>query len=187
MKKSFSLLFVVLFLFAGKISAQESAPLGFAVVDFAKHQEVARILFPKDQERFGAAEQRQRTPSHGIRVSPDGHALWVNSTASNATYKYSLPDLKLVGFCELPLAYPANRSAAGAVPDWIAITPDSSRVYVSTSGRPLRHGDRRRHDQNHYQHPPSAKFPSASTLWTSAKSDKRPCEESLSCGLQSWT
>jgi len=107
---------------------------GFAIVDFAKHQEVARILFPKDQERFGAAEQRQRTPSHGIRVSPDGRALWVNSTASNATYKYSLPDLKLVGFCELPLVYPANRPAVGAVPDWIAITPDSSRVYVSNSG-----------------------------------------------------
>jgi YVTN family beta-propeller protein len=45
-----------------------------------------------------------------------------------------LPDLKLVGFCELALVYPANRSAAGAVPDWIAITPDSSRVYVSNSG-----------------------------------------------------
>jgi YVTN family beta-propeller protein len=107
---------------------------GFAVVDFAKHTEVARILFPKDQAQFGAAEQRQRTPSHGIRVSPDGRALWVNSTLSNATYKYSLPELKLVGFCELPLVYPSNRPAAGAVPDWIAITPDSSRVYVSNSG-----------------------------------------------------
>ena len=107
---------------------------GFAVVDFAKRAEVARILFPKDQARFGAAEQRQRTPSHGIRVSPDGRALWVNSTSANATYKYSLPDLKLVGFCELPLVHPANGPAAGAVPDWIAITPDSSRVYVSNSG-----------------------------------------------------
>jgi len=106
---------------------------GFAVVDFAKHAEVARVLFPMDHARFGAVEQRQRTPSHGIRVSPDGRALWVNSTVSNATYKYSLPDLKLVGFCELPLVYPANRPVAGAVPDWIAITPDSSRVYVSNS------------------------------------------------------
>jgi YVTN family beta-propeller protein len=107
---------------------------GFAVVDFAKHAEVARILYPEGQARFGAAEQRQRTPSHGIRVSPDGRALWVNSTLSNATYKYSLPDLKLVGFCELPFVYSSNRPAAGAVPDWIAITPDSSRVYVSNSG-----------------------------------------------------
>jgi YVTN family beta-propeller protein len=107
---------------------------GFAVVDFAKHAEVARILFPKDQARIGVAEQRQRTPSHGIRVSPDGRALWVNSTLSNATYKYSLPDLKLVGFCELPFVYPSNGPATGAVPDWIAITPDSSRVYVSNSG-----------------------------------------------------
>jgi YVTN family beta-propeller protein len=107
---------------------------GFAVVDFAKRVEVSRILFPKDQARFGAAEQRQRTPSHGIHVSPDGRALWVNSTLSNATYKYSLPELKLVGFCELPLVYRSNDAAAGAVPDWIAITPDSSRVYVSNSG-----------------------------------------------------
>jgi len=74
---------------------------GFAVVDFAKHAEVARILFPKDQARFGAAEQRQRTPSHGIRVSPDGRALWVNSTLSNATYKYSLPNLNVWSAAEL--------------------------------------------------------------------------------------
>jgi YVTN family beta-propeller protein len=107
---------------------------GFAVVDFAKHAEVARILFPTDQARFGKAEQRERTPSHGIRVSPDGRALWVNSTLSNSTYKYSLPELKLVGVCELPLVHPSNGPATGAVPDWIAITPDSSRVYVSNSG-----------------------------------------------------
>ncbi|MDQ1405322.1 MAG: hypothetical protein QOG55_951 [Acidobacteriaceae bacterium] len=107
---------------------------GFAVVDFAKHAEVARILFPTDQARFGKAEQRERTPSHGIRVSPDGRALWVNSTLSNATYKYSLPELKLVGVCELLLVHPSNGPATGAVPDWIAITPDSSRVYVSNSG-----------------------------------------------------
>jgi YVTN family beta-propeller protein len=106
---------------------------GFAVVDFAKHVEVARVLFPKEQAHFGTAEQRLRTPSHGIRVSPDRRALWVNSTLANATYKYSLPDLKLVGFCELPLVYPTNRPATGAVPDWIAITPDSSRLYVSNS------------------------------------------------------
>lgn len=106
---------------------------GFAVVDFGKRVEVARILFPKEQARFGAAEQRERTPSHGIRVSPDGRNLWVNSTASNSTFKYSLPNLKLVGVCELPFTYPSNRPPSGAVPDWIAITPDSSRVYVSNS------------------------------------------------------
>jgi len=107
---------------------------GFAVVDFAKRAEVARILFPTDQARFGKAEQRERTPSHGIRVSPDGRALWVNSTLSNSTYKYSLPELKLVGACELPLVHPSNGPATGAVPDWFAITPDGSRVYVSNSG-----------------------------------------------------
>jgi YVTN family beta-propeller protein len=67
-------------------------------------------------------------------VAPDGKSLWVNSTVANAVFKYSLPDLKLAGFCALPLIYPPGRAAAGAVPDWIAFTPDGGRVFISNSG-----------------------------------------------------
>jgi YVTN family beta-propeller protein len=100
-------------------------------VDFAKRAEVARVQIPvQPGDGFGGLE----TPSHGIGVAPDGKSLWVNSTVANAVFKYSLPDLKLVGFCALPFTYPADRATAGAVPDWIAFTPDGGRVFISNSG-----------------------------------------------------
>jgi YVTN family beta-propeller protein len=106
---------------------------GFAVVDFAKHTEVTRVLFPKDQAHFGAAEQRLRTPSHGILFHRTG--VPSGSTAlSRMPLQILFARSELIGFCELPLVYPADRPSAGAVPDWIAITPDSTRVYVSNSG-----------------------------------------------------
>ncbi len=106
---------------------------GFAVVDFAKRAEVGRVKFPEQLGGFGASEGRLGTPSHGIGVAPDGKSLWVNSTAANVVFKYSLPDLKLLGSCALPLVFPANRLPSGAVPDWITFTPDSERVYIANS------------------------------------------------------
>jgi YVTN family beta-propeller protein len=117
-----------------RIFAQLSGFNGFAVVDFASRKEVARIRLPDEPGGFGSAEERLGTPSHGIGVAPDGKSLWVNSTVANATFKYSLPDLQLVGYCKLPLIQPQNRAAAGSVPEWITFTPDSSRVYISNSG-----------------------------------------------------
>jgi len=116
-----------------RIFVQLSGVNGFAVVDFAKRAEVARILLPQQPAGFGTAEDRLGTPSHGIGVTPDGKALWVNSTIANAIFKYSLPDLKLEGFTPLPLVYGLNREPTGAVPDWITFTPDSKRVYISNS------------------------------------------------------
>ena len=114
-----------------RIFVQLSGLNGFAVVDFAKRAEVARVQIPvQPGGGFGGLE----TPSHGIGVAPDGKSLWVNSTVANAVFKYSLPDLKLVGFCALPFTYPADRATAGAVPDWIAFTPDGGRVFISNSG-----------------------------------------------------
>jgi YVTN family beta-propeller protein len=53
---------------------------------------------------------------------------------ANAVFKYSLPDLQLIGFSALPVIHPSSRAASGAVPEWITFTPDSERVYVSNSG-----------------------------------------------------
>jgi YVTN family beta-propeller protein len=118
-----------------RIFLQLSGLNGFAVVDFAKRAEVGRVQFPEQPGRgFGSSEGRLGTPSHGIGVAPDGKSLWVNSTVANGVFKYSLPDLKLVGFCALPLVYPMGRAPAGAVPDWIAFTPDGERVFISNSG-----------------------------------------------------
>jgi YVTN family beta-propeller protein len=107
---------------------------GFAVVDFAARAEVARIKLPDHPGGFGSAEGRMGTPSHGIGVSPDGKSLWVNSTVANAVFKYSLPDLKLVGYAKLPEVHPSGRATTGSVPEWITFTPDSKFVYVSDSG-----------------------------------------------------
>lgn len=117
-----------------RIFAQLSGLNGFAVVDFAKRAEVARIKLPDQPGGFGILEGRNGTPSHGIGVAPDGKSLWINSTLANATFKYSLPDLKLLGHCALPLVHPPGHAATGGVPEWITFTPDSKFVYVSNSG-----------------------------------------------------
>ena len=117
-----------------RIFVQLSGFNGFAIVDFASRKEVARITLPDQPGGFGTAEERLGTPSHGIGVAPDGKSLWVNSTVANAIFKYSLPELQLVGYCPLPVQQPVNRDAIGAVPEWITFTPDSQRVYDSNSG-----------------------------------------------------
>ena len=116
-----------------RIFVQLSTVNGFAVVDFASHKEVARIKLPEQPGGFGTAEERLGTPSHGIGVTPDGKSLWVNSTVANAVFKYTLPDLQLVGYCPLPTQQPAHHPVIGAVPEWITFTPDSQRVYDSNS------------------------------------------------------
>jgi len=120
-----------------RIFVQLSTFHGFAVVDFAKRAEVARIKLPDQPGGFGIAEARGGVPSHGIGVTPDGKSLWVNSTLSNAVFKYSLPDLKLVGHAMLPEVHPLGHAPTGAIPEWIAFTPDSKLVYVSDSAARL--------------------------------------------------
>jgi YVTN family beta-propeller protein len=116
-----------------RIFVQLSGFHGFAVVDFAKRTEVARISLPDQPAGYGILEERTGTPSHGIGVAPDGKSLWVNSTFANAVFAYSLPDLKLIGHCTLPLVHPLGRASTGAVPEWITFTPDSKTVYISNS------------------------------------------------------
>jgi len=117
----------------GRIFVQLGGFNGFAVVDFAKRAEVARIKLPDQPGGFGIAEGRTATPSHGIAVAPDGKSLWVNSTVANAVFKYSLPELKLLGYSALPEVHPLGRSPSGSVPEWITFTPDGNIVYVSNS------------------------------------------------------
>ena len=116
-----------------RIFVQLSGFHGFAVVDFAKRAEVARIALPDQPGGFGILEERTGTPSHGIGVAPNGKSLWVNSSFANAVFKYSLPDLKLIGHSALPLVHPFSHPPTGAVPEWITFTPDSRTVYVSNS------------------------------------------------------
>jgi YVTN family beta-propeller protein len=117
-----------------RIFVQLSGLNGFAVVDFAKRTEVARMKLPDQPGGFGIDEGRTSTPSHGIGVAPDGKSLWVNSTAANAVFEYSLPDLKLVGHVALAEVHPIGKAPTGSVPEWITFTPDSKSIYISNSG-----------------------------------------------------
>jgi YVTN family beta-propeller protein len=117
-----------------RIFVQLSGFNGFAVVDFAKRAEISRVTLPDQPGGFGISEGRMGTPSHGIGVAPDGKSLWVNSTIANAVFKYSLPELGLLGHADLPEVHPSGRAPTGSVPEWITFLPDSKFLYVSNSG-----------------------------------------------------
>jgi YVTN family beta-propeller protein len=117
-----------------RIFVQLSDTDGFAVVDFAKREEVARIKLPDLHTGIEMDAGRAAAPSHGIGVSPDGKTLWVTSIPQNAAFAYSLADLSLIGQVALPdLKLPA-RPLGGAVPNWVTFAPDGKTVYISNAG-----------------------------------------------------
>jgi YVTN family beta-propeller protein len=104
-----------------RLFVQLSEVHGFAIVDFAQHKEVGRIMLPEIPDAQRDKGPFNGAPSHGIGVTPDGKTLWVASRPNAKVYVYSLPDVKLVG--EVPV---------GGRPDWVTFTPDSKRIYIAT-------------------------------------------------------
>ena len=104
---------------------------GFAVIDFATHEEVARIASPDEPDAFPV--RPGANPSHGIGVAPDNKTLWVTSRPANSVFVYSLPELKLVGRVLLPELKLPGHSPLGAMPHWVDFTPDSKTAYVSSA------------------------------------------------------
>ena len=121
-----------------RIFVQMSQLDGFAVLDFAKREEVARIKVPDLHAGVEMDAGRIDSPSHGIGVSPDGKTLWVTSIPQNAAFVYSLDDLKLLGSagaaCLDPQAASGRAAIGGAVPNWVTFTPDGKTVYISNAG-----------------------------------------------------
>src|SRR6266850_1451589 len=116
-----------------RIFAQLSDLNGFAVVDFATRQEVARIALPQAKAEFETDAGRATAPSHGIGVAPDGKTLWVTSIPNNAVFVYSLADLKLIGEVALPALKLAGHGPIASVPNWVTFTPDSETIYISNA------------------------------------------------------
>jgi YVTN family beta-propeller protein len=117
-----------------RIFVQLSDTDGFAVVDFAKREEVARIKLPDLHTGVEMDAGRAAAPSHGIGVSPDGKTLWVTSIPQNAVFAYSLADLSLIGQVALPDLKLPGRVLGGAVPNWVTFAPDGKTVYISNAG-----------------------------------------------------
>jgi len=105
------------------IFAQLSEFNGFMVVDFASRKELRRVKHPE----VAAAKQVKvgGNVSHGMAVTPDSKTLIVNSRLNNVVYKYSLPDLKVIGQVEM---------TGGIDPNWVTLTPDGRMAYVAMSG-----------------------------------------------------
>ena len=108
--------------------ASVNTELGFAVVDFATHEEVARITLPDDEPGI-----KTSMSGHGIAVSPDGKWLWNASKTYDAVFIYSLPEIKLVGRVHLPKLMPPGHDALSGSPNWITFTPDSKKAYITNS------------------------------------------------------
>jgi YVTN family beta-propeller protein len=105
---------------------------GFAVVDFAKKKEVARIEFPAGEfYNVTTKPASSRIPTHGSAITPDGKTLWVCSRGYNAVFVYSLPELKLVGQIPMPQINVPGNPVLGVDPHWVTFTPDSKTAYVS--------------------------------------------------------
>jgi YVTN family beta-propeller protein len=117
-----------------RIFVQLSDTDGFAVIDFAKREEVARIMLPDLHTGVEMDAGRAAAPSHGIGVAPDGKTLWVTSIPQNAVFAYSLADLSVIGHVALPDLTLPGRRLGGAVPNWVAFAPDGSTVYISNAG-----------------------------------------------------
>src|SRR5215469_2205710 len=103
------------------IFVQLSGFNGFAVVDFASHKEINRIKLP-DLPPGKSTFPEGGNESHGMAVTSDGKTLIVNSRLNSAIYAYSLPDLKLIGSCDV-----------GQSPDWVTLTPDGRTAYVANA------------------------------------------------------
>ena len=117
-----------------RIFIQLAAFDGFAVLDFAKHDEVARIKLPDLHKGVDMDPGRLDAPSHGIGVSPDGKTLWVTSIPQNAVFVYSLADLKLQAQIDLPDLKLAGRPLGGAIANWVTFTGDGKTIYIANSG-----------------------------------------------------
>lgn len=105
------------------IFVQLSGFHGFAVVDFASQQEVARIEHPAVAGQEAHYDGLQGAPAHGLGVSPDGKTLWSTSKVYSTVYIHSLPDLE-----EIAQVY------VGQHPEWVTFTPDNKTAYIGAAG-----------------------------------------------------
>ena len=99
-----------------KMYVQFSQLHGFVELDLETGRETARITWPEKR-----ASPDSFTKCHGIGISPDQKQLWANSNIDGEVYAYSLPDLE-----------PLGSVVVGDLPNWLAFTPDSRFVYITT-------------------------------------------------------
>jgi YVTN family beta-propeller protein len=105
------------------IYVQLSGFHGFAVVDFEKREEIARIEHPPVPGEHAHMDGLQGAPAHGLGVSPDGKTLWSTSKVYSHAYVHDTSDFSEIG-----------RVHVGQHPEWVTFTPDGKYVYIGAAG-----------------------------------------------------
>lgn len=105
------------------IFVQLSGFHGFAVIDFERRQEIARVEHPPAPGQEAHYDGLQGAPAHGLGVSPDGTTLWSTSKVYSTVYIHSLPDLEEIG-----------QVFVGQHPEWVTFTPDGKTAYIGAAG-----------------------------------------------------
>ena len=106
-----------------EIIAQLSDFHGFAVVNFATHEEIKRVTMPDPPGAEKETDGIQGSPAHGLAITPDGKILWTTSKWYDYVAAYSVPDYKLIKIVDV-----------GSHPEWLTIPPDGKDLYVGVAG-----------------------------------------------------
>jgi YVTN family beta-propeller protein len=105
-----------------RLYVQLSQYYGFVVADPRTGKIVRRVEMP-----IPTGAQRPDTlpvtTNHGIRITADGRHLIANGSMTDLAAIYSLPDLRLVA------TVPVGRD-----PNWVTLSPDGRRVFISNRG-----------------------------------------------------
>lgn len=95
---------------------------GFVVLDLNAGK-VARSVAMPVPEGASLPDSMPWTPNHGLRLADNGRVLIANGSMYDYVAFYRVPDLALLG--TVPV---------GDDPNWVTLTPDGTKCYVSNRG-----------------------------------------------------
>lgn len=105
-----------------RLYVQLSHYYGFVVVDPRSGKILRRIEMPMPKGAK-APDTLPVTTNHGLRITADGKYLIANGSMTDLVGIYSLPGLRLVA------TVPVGRD-----PNWVTLTPDGRRAFISNRG-----------------------------------------------------
>jgi YVTN family beta-propeller protein len=105
-----------------RLYVQLSQYYGFVVADPHTGKILRRVDMPMPKGT-PKPDTLPVTTNHGIRITADGRYLIANGSMTDLTAIYALPDLRLIA------TVPVGRD-----PNWVIISPDGRRIFISNRG-----------------------------------------------------
>jgi len=103
-----------------RLYVQLSHTHGFMVVDTRNGKILRKVVMPVPPDAPPLPDSMPVDVNHGLRITSDGRYLIANGSIVDLVAIYSLPDLQLVGTVRV-----------GRDPNWITLSPDGKRCFVS--------------------------------------------------------